>query len=56
MRKGLKYNMDTVMGRVEVALTLKKMKNVKKTKEEKAKEKKDKALALKKSNRTEEGN
>ena len=48
MRKGLKYNMDTVMGRVEVALTPKKMKNVKKTKEENAKEKKDKALALKK--------
>ena len=44
MRKGLKYNMDTDMGRV----TPKKMKNVKKTKEEKAKEKKDKALALKK--------
>ena len=36
------------MGRVEVALTPKKMKNVKKTKAEKAKEKKDKALALKK--------
>ena len=36
------------MGRVEVALTLKKMQNVKRTKEEKAKEKKDKALALKK--------
>ena len=48
MRKGLKYNMDTVMGRVEVALTPTKMKSVKKTKEEKAKEKKDKAIALKK--------
>ena len=37
------------MGRVEVALTPKKIKNVKKTKAEKAKEKKDKALTLKKS-------